>query len=125
VRPSLAPVPRVRGSEEMLSQIVLNLLVSALRAIPEGRPEENEVAISTSFEDGSVWLRVHDSGLPQRPAEDEALAGPDFDPLGAGSFALAVTQQLVSRHRGRIDMRSSPSGNLFLVELPVAPGGAA
>ncbi len=122
---ALTPVPAVLGSEPMLSQIVLNLLVSALRSIPEGKPEENQVSIATYFEDGSVWLRVHDSGPPFRPDELANCGQALFDPLGEASFGLAVTQQLVSRHRGRIDIRSDAGGNRFLVELPPAPVGEA
>ena len=119
----LDPVPPVRGEERLLGQVVLNLVVNALRSLPEGQPERHTVRIETRFREGMVVLRVEDDG-PGVAAE----ALPHlFDPFApshaerAGSeLGLAVTHQLVARHRGRIDVESSAVGTSFRVELPPA-----
>jgi signal transduction histidine kinase len=117
--PLLGGVPRVLGDPKLLGQVVLNLVLNALQAIPEGTPEVQEVRISTGLAEGRVRLEVADTG-PGIPEEHRARI---FDPLytarqeGTG-LGLAVTHQIVTRHGGRIRVESGPSGTRVTVELP-------
>jgi len=119
----LEPVPAVLGEERLLGQVVLNLVVNALRAIPEGQPDEHEVRIETGFREGAVTLRVHDDGPEIAPALLPRL----FDPFaatradaGGAELGLAVTHQLVTRHRGHIDVETGARGTTFSVHFPPA-----
>jgi signal transduction histidine kinase len=118
----LQPVPPIHGSETLLAQVVLNLLVNALRSIPEGKPEDNAVTVRTSFEDGSVWLTVQDTGpgIPETRLANlfDPFAATDEPDAGQVGLGMAVTHQLVSRYRGTIDVENSPSGARFIVEFP-------
>jgi signal transduction histidine kinase len=116
----LARVPPVRGEETLLAQVVLNLLVNALHRIPTDGHKPHRVTISTGCDDGSVWLTVADTGPPIPEAELERL----FDPFGeqeSGELGLAVTREILSRHRGQIDVQTGPDGSVFVVELPPEP----
>ena len=120
----LDPVPPVRGEERLLGQVVLNLVVNALHSLPENQPERYTVRIETRFREGLVVLRVQDDG----PGIEKEALPHLFDPfappradLGGTELGLAVTHQLVSRHRGRIDVETSAQGTSFTVELPPAP----
>lgn len=120
----LDPVPPVRGEERLLGQVVLNLVVNALHSLPENQPERYTVRIETRFREGLVVLRVQDDG----PGIEKEALPHLFDPfapqradLGSTELGLAVTHQLVSRHRGRIDVETSAQGTSFTVELPPAP----
>ena len=86
--------------------------------------ERFTVRIETRFREGMVVLRVQDNG----PGLDKESLPHLFDPfappradLGGAELGLAVTHQLVSRHRGRIDVETSAQGTSFSVELPPAP----
>jgi signal transduction histidine kinase len=121
----LEPVPPVRGEERLLGQVVLNLVVNALRAIPEGQPDRHTVSIETRFREGAVTLSVRDDGPGIAAHELPSL----FDPFalprseaGGAEFGLAVTHQLVLRHRGRIDVESDAGGTTFSVQFPPAAG---
>jgi signal transduction histidine kinase len=119
----LHPVPPVLGEERLLGQIVLNLVVNALRSIPTGAPESHEVRIETRFADGAVLLRVHDDGPTLSPERVPGLFDPFAAPRAEGEspeLGLAVTHQLVARHRGRIDVESGARGTTFSVHLPPA-----
>jgi signal transduction histidine kinase len=115
----LAGVPRVLGDERLLGQVVLNLVMNALQAIPEGTPETNQVLVSTSFEGGRVRLVVADTG----PGIPEELRARIFDPFyttkheGTG-LGLAVTRDIITRHQGSIEVDSSPSGTRMIIEFP-------
>ncbi len=118
----LAATPRVRGDEAMLAQIVLNLLVGALAGIPEGAPERYRIVVSTAEAQGRARLVVSDNA-PGLPAE---LLPHLFDPFVSSAIedprriGFAVTHQLVKRHRGTIEVDSSPRGTRIAVELPAA-----
>ncbi len=123
LRTQLDPVPAVLGEERLLGQVVLNLVVNALRAIPEGRPEQHQVQIETRFQEGAVTLRVHDDGPGIAPEALPRLFDPFAPPRaesGGAELGLAVTHQLVTRHRGRIDVESSSQGTTFSVHFPPA-----
>jgi signal transduction histidine kinase len=119
----LEPVPAVRGEERLLGQVVLNLVVNALHSLPEGQPERYTVRIETRFREGHVVLCVQDDGpgIAQEalPHLFDPFAPPHADLAGA-ELGLAVTHQLVMRHRGRIDVETSSQGTRFTVELPPA-----
>jgi signal transduction histidine kinase len=121
IRTELNPVPDVLGDERLMGQIVLNLALNAIQAIPEGHRDENRVTISTVYEDGSVWLMTRDTG----PGISEDVLPHIFDPFfttkdkGEGTgLGLAVTHQLVTRYRGRVDVETSATGTTITVELP-------
>ena len=121
----LEPVPLVRGEERLLEQVALNLVVNALRAIPEGQPDAHTVCIETRFVEGAVMLRVRDDGPELRsdvlPRLFDPFAPPRPEASGA-ELGLAVTHQLVARHRGRIDVDTGTAGTTFSVYFPAAEG---
>jgi signal transduction histidine kinase len=120
----LAPVPAVMGDARLLGQVVVNLVLNAIQAIPEGNSESNRVVVSTSNQNGSVRLAVRDTG----PGIPDELVERIFDPFfttkakdeGTG-LGLAVTHQLVTRYRGSIAVDTDSSGTTIVVELPSAP----
>ena len=120
----LDPVPPVRGEERLLGQVVLNLVVNAVHSLPEGQPDRYTVRLETRFREGKVLLVVQDDGpgIAQEalPHLFDPFAPPRADLAGA-ELGLAVTHQLVTRHRGRIDVETSAQGTRFTVELPPAP----
>jgi C4-dicarboxylate-specific signal transduction histidine kinase len=119
----LSPVPPVLGDARLLGQVVLHLVLNGIQAAASGRSPRPQVGVETSFEDGSVWLVVRDNG-PGIPAELRPFL---FDPLfprrSGGErvgFGLAVAHQIVSSHRGRIDVESGAGGTTMIVEIPAA-----
>src|SRR5262249_34251476 len=63
VTTDLADVPPVFANHGRLVQVVLNFIVNAAQAIPEGRAAKNEIAVRV-FErpDGKVCIEVSDTG---------------------------------------------------------------
>ena len=124
----LAPVPMIRGNETLLSQIVLDLLVHAVHSAPAEAtraPDGHVVTIRTSFDGDRVLLSVADNG---RGIGEEELANL-FDPFipssrqyEHGRLGLAVTHQLIERHRGSIEVENSDLGTRFLVAFPQPEG---
>jgi signal transduction histidine kinase len=121
----LAPVPPVSGDARLLGQLVLRLVQNALEAAVDGTGARGSVTVRTAFEDGCVRLQVRDEG-PGIPADALPRI---FDPFFSTKssernpgLGLAVSRQIVSRHRGRISVATGSQGTTFTVDLPPASG---
>lgn len=119
----LDPVPPVLGDERLLGQVVLNLVLNALQAVPEGAPDRQRVTVSTVYRDGLVRLAVQDTGAGIAPEVMPHVFDPFFTTKEEGQgtgLGLAVSRQIVTRHRGHLDLQSGPCGTLVTVSLPPA-----
>ncbi len=120
-------LPPVKGSEKRLGQVVLNLLVNAAQAIPDGHADENEIHVSAALEgDDHVVLQVRDSGVGIAPDLMSKIFDPFFTtkPVGVGTgLGLSICHGIVSSVGGTISVDSHRGeGSVFRVRLPVARG---
>jgi len=117
----LAPVPKVLGDDRLLGQVILNLVLNALHAIPDDREELGEVCVSTALGDGGVEIRVRDDGTGISDDVFPHIFDPFFTTKEKGrgtGLGLAVTHQLVLQHRGSIEVNTGPDGTEVTVVLP-------
>jgi PAS domain S-box-containing protein len=118
-----ADLPRVRGDQRRLLQIVLNLLTNAVKFTPAG----GKVAVTADREaDGSVVFGVADTGIGISPKDIERIFEP-FVQVNRSAFhqqegtglGLAICRSLVELHQGRIEIISQPGeGTHVRVLLP-------
>ena len=109
----------VYGDPEMLRQMLMNLLVNALRAMPE----RGRLSVQLKTYQGVVEIKVEDTGIG---ISDENL-GRIFDPFfttsekGTG-LGLALVHQIVEKHHGTVNASSEfGKGSCFTVSLPLQP----
>ena len=108
------------GSETQLRQVIMNLMINAIDAMPHG----GAIRLRTSAgEGGTVRFSVTDSG-----GGVQAPPGADiFEPFvttrarGAG-LGLHICRKIVTRHAGRIGYDSTPQGATFWFDLPRPDG---
>lgn len=109
---------RVALDIPLFKQALLNLLLNALQAMPEG----GEVTIQASASGDDVTLAVIDTGRGMPP---EVLARA-FQPFyttreGGTGLGLATTRRIVEAHGGAIQAESAPgTGSRFTIHLPTA-----
>jgi PAS domain S-box-containing protein len=124
----LGEAPPVRAAEHEIAQVVLNLLVNAGQALPEGRPEAHRVVLRVGAEDGRAAITVRDSGAGIAAEHLPRLFDPFFTtrPVGEGTgLGLAICHGVVSSLGGEIRVESAPgAGATFTVLLPAAPEDA-
>lgn len=109
-------LPLVQLDEDLLKQALLNLVLNAQHAMPEG----GEVLLTTRVDGGSVVLDVVDTGCGIPPEVQERIFEPFFStrPGGTG-LGLSTTRKIVEAHGGRIELRSEPGrGSKFTIRLP-------
>jgi signal transduction histidine kinase len=117
----------VRGDAEQLKGVLLNLLLNAAEAMPDG----GTLWVSTETRDAAetgasvIRVRVADEG-PGVPAElRERIFEPFFSTKEEGvGFGLALAQHAVEEHDGTLTLADSAEiGAVFVVELPLAAAG--
>jgi signal transduction histidine kinase/FixJ family two-component response regulator len=111
----------VLGDANEIEQVVLNLLMNALQALPE---TGGTVTLSTQDAGDAVEVSVQDTG-PGIPAEHRSKIfnlGFTTKPPGEGTgFGLAISWSIAQAHGGRIDFESEPGrGTTFTLRLPSA-----
>jgi len=121
----LGPVPFVLGDEGRLGQVLINLLINAVQAIPEGRADENEIRVlSRTDAEGRAILEVRDTGSGIAPAILGRIFDPFFTtkPVGVGTgLGLWICHGIVSTHGGELSVESEPGrGTVFRIALPPA-----
>jgi signal transduction histidine kinase len=120
----LAPLWADRG---LLAQAVLNLIVNAKEAMPDGGAVEVRAQLSPfSAINGhihkAIEIRVIDRGAGISPENRERIFDPFFTTKAQGTgLGLAFTHKIISAHRGSIEITSSPGqGTQFSAFLPAA-----
>ncbi|MGD8396362.1 MAG: ATP-binding protein, partial [Candidatus Eiseniibacteriota bacterium] len=114
-------LPLVHADEQLLEQVLMNLLLNAIEALPEG----GEVTISSDTErrDGYLAFDVADNG----PGIPEHVMSRIFDPFfttkpkGKGTgLGLSVSRGIVRKLGGYLFVQSRlGEGSIFTVLLPV------
>jgi PAS domain S-box-containing protein len=112
-------LPLVPLDPEKLEQAILNLVINALEAMPEG----GNLTISAAVLDGELHVSVKDSGPGISPEVQKNLFRPYFSTKSKGSgMGLALSEKLISQHGGRIDYRTSSAGTTFDITVPLEQG---
>jgi signal transduction histidine kinase len=122
IRRSLAPdLPEILADPNQLHQVLVNLVVNAMQAMPRGGP----LSIETYAEGDEVVLAVEDEGVGMGREVVERIFEPFFTTkdVGVGTgLGLSVVHGLVTAHGGSIRVRSEPgAGSRFEVHLPIDP----
>lgn len=119
VHKELGELPLVNCISAQINQVLMNLLVNAAQAIgTKGR-----ITLRTGAAGGSVWIEVADTGQGMPPEVKRRVFEPFFTtkPVGQGTgLGLSITWEAVKRHRGRIEVESTPGqGTTFRLSLPI------
>ena len=113
----------MNGDSEMLRQMLMNLFMNALQAMPE----EGELKVRTRRSaPGWVELEVEDSGIGIAPENLDRIFDPFFTTNEKGTgLGLSLVHQIAEKHHGRVEARSvSGKGTCFTVCLPVVRSGS-
>jgi len=132
VQRDLRGTRRVGCNRQELQQVIINLLINAIQAMPQGGvlklvTEDWVPERPHSVQSGGSLLRVEDSGVGLSAAAQERLFRPFFTTKNDGNgLGLWISQGLVERYGGSISAanRVDGSGAVFTVRLltePLAP----
>jgi signal transduction histidine kinase len=108
----------VRVDRDLMKQAVLNVVVNAIEAMPEG----GELRFEASASEDTAEIRVSDTGAGIPPELRDKIFRLYFTTRKEGSgIGLAMTFRIVQLHDGTIDFASEPGkGTSFYIRLPIA-----
>ncbi|MBI5068859.1 MAG: PAS domain S-box protein [Deltaproteobacteria bacterium] len=118
---------QVLGHRGELVDVVLNLVVNAIQARDEGRP--NHVTVELRREGLAAVVRVSDTGKGISPGHMRRLYEPFFTTKGPGQgtgLGLSLARNVVVAHGGTIDVQTEVGvGTTVTVRLPALEFEAA
>ncbi|MCX7014342.1 MAG: GAF domain-containing protein [Candidatus Sumerlaeota bacterium] len=117
-------LPRVHGDRIEIEQVLLNLILNACQAMPDG----GRLTISTRLKERDneprVAIRVADTGPGIPRSRLDRIFAPFYTtrPDGVG-MGLFVARKVMAAHRGELTVEGRPGeGAVFEAALPVAGG---
>jgi two-component system cell cycle sensor histidine kinase/response regulator CckA len=122
VRKDYGLLPPIVGDRSALGQVLLNLLLNAAQALPEGHAQDNAITLRTSADGENIMIEIDDTGAGIPPHVLPHIFDPFFTtkPIGEGTgLGLAVSCRIIADHGGHIDVDSEEGrGSRFRVVLP-------
>lgn len=125
-------LPQVQASASDLQRVLINLLVNARQATPEGGNVRVALQLDAKSRDLILSIRDTGSGIPPEvlPRIFEPFfstkSGPDASGKGGTGVGLSTCKEVIDSHGGRIRVESSVGkGTAFLIRLPSLPPQAS
>ena len=113
-------LPMLECDPEQLKQVLLNLVMNASQAMPQG----GTVLLGAQRNGTSVNIDVHDQGGGISEGNLDRIFDPFFTTKETGTgLGLSVAHGIVSQHKGLLTIaRNSRQGVTVRVSLPLQPG---
>ncbi len=123
--------PFARVNPAQIQQVLLNLVINARQAMPDGGQLSLRVGLDPSGRFAEI--KLSDTGQGIAPADLRRIfepffttkTGPDSSGLGGTGLGLPVCRDIIEAHKGRLRVESRPAqGATFTLRLPACPDPA-
>lgn len=115
-------LPTVLGDETQISQVLVNIIVNSLHAMPNGG--YCRITAAQREAEGKAWVEitVKDSGVGITKEQISHLFEPFYTTKSSGTgLGLAIAYRIMQDHGGTIQVSSAPgSGTTVVTQFPVA-----
>ncbi len=111
-------VAELECDSEQLTQILLNLTINAIQAMPEG----GEIRLAAHRQGGHAVIEVRDQGMGISEENLEKIFDPFFTTKESGTgLGLPVAHQIAARQGGVLSAAKNPDqGMTFSLEIPLS-----
>lgn len=109
-------LPQIMCDSSQIKQVIVNLVINALDA----SSEKGTVRIATGSYDGTIFVKVMDSGTGIAPENINDIFKPFYTCKTRGTgLGLAISQKIARWHKGDLFVRSTVGeGSTFTLLLP-------
>ena len=115
----LNDIPNVECVMGQINQVIMNLMINALDAVPE----EGDIWICTSKNGNGVEIKIKDTGRGIPKEIQKRIFEPFFTTKDVGmgtGLGLSISHKIIENHHGVIHFESDPGkGTEFIIKLPV------
>ena len=127
-------LPEVRGDENQLEQVLLNLITNARDAIEQRKESDGDtstvskkLAVETRYAESNgkyVEILVSDTGCGIQKEDVHKIFDPFFTTKDVGSgtgLGLSISYGIIQDHKGNIEVsETGPEGTTICIKLPIA-----
>lgn len=112
----------VRADTQKIMQVLLNLILNAIQAMPQNPQHKGEVRIESREEPEQVVILVKDNGSGISKEHLEKMFTPFFTTKQKGTgLGLSIAHKIIQEHGGSINVDSElGKGTTFKLTLPLA-----
>jgi two-component system, NtrC family, sensor kinase len=118
-------LPLIRGNPFQLEQVVTNLLMNAIQALPPQGSRRVLLSTSRQRHSNEVTLSVRDEGHGIPPEHLPYLCEPFFSTrinMGGSGLGLYIANFIIKEHQGRLEFSSRVGmGSTVMIHLPIDP----
>ena len=109
-------LPQISLDAAKFEQVLLNLIVNALAAMPDG----GVLTVRTAVADQELRIGISDTGQGIPDEFRSRVFEPYFTTKSEGTgMGLALSEKIVAEHGGNIEFRTSTEGTVFEIVLPL------
>jgi signal transduction histidine kinase len=117
VEGSEPPAAPVSLDATKFEQVLLNLIINGLEAMPDG----GKLTIRTRVAGEELHMDVVDTGCGIPPTVQPRIFDPYFTTKSDGAgMGLAWSEKVIQQHHGHIEFATGPKGTTFKVTIPVS-----
>lgn len=127
VEASLVDVPNVVACGNQIQQVLMNLIINARQAMPNGGRLIIRLAHDPESQTVDLIVRDFGSGMDSTTLQQifdpffTTKQGPDESGKGGTGIGLSACRDIIEQHGGKIRVESSPGkGTCFTIKLPQA-----
>lgn len=122
VKKEFYPLPPMTIDKEQIKQVILNILLNAIQAMPEGGHLILGGRVSEDGDGVKLWIKDSGVGIPSEMMNK--LFDPFFSTKESGmGLGLSIAHRIIDSHHGKIEVESTPGkGTLFTLFLPFSHG---
>ncbi|ANY73472.1 two-component sensor histidine kinase [Paenibacillus ihbetae] len=116
---------QIRASEDLMSQVWMNLLHNSIKFTPEG----GVITIELKADREAAVVTITDTGIGMSEADQLRIFERFYKAdksrnrsAGGSGLGLSIVKRIVDIHQGTVTVRSRPGeGSAFTVSVPLAP----
>lgn len=102
---------------EQIKQVLLNLSINSLQAMPEG----GKLTLRTVHSEGNIQIEIEDTGCGITEDIKSKIFDPFFTTKDKGlGLGLSVAYKIVNQHNGEISISNQEGGTKFRLSLPLS-----